>query len=629
MDLRSCVFAVAAVCLALAGGLQAFAAPESFEAGEGAYIAGKFDEARAAYAATAASAAASPKARAASLRQLATMAWRLAGDDASAERYFADALAVGADVSRTHAERSRFYAERKRFNEAYAAGEAAVGSAATKGERLGATLALARSVLSKLDGVPVSKQSEADMAQLGHARALILQLGEAPPLILALSEALLEVALRLDDGQTVLMAWRSYAREGAEVGVWKPAALRLAAVLPGWRGRSPSRAERAEIFEALATSQFFDLAALVANDDRVPGREAFLASPHVGEVVAYAKLIEDTRTLTDAYYRDVANGKRDAAQWRGSLIALAQSFWGHLHFNGQPPAFSPEALAPEFERRFGAYIGIGQTGSYVDLHYAHIFIDDARTIDQYGHRAQIRRIALDRLVSNGYESWLWDGRQAHGGWASTDRVYQVRPGYADGALAQWEMLTDPKLRAEEEQRIMRLTAGDDEIARKDPTGYLPGLAARLDWEGLNAILSHLRERGEADLKQRFIVDFTRIGLDANFFAHEGRHVLDKQAFGPSLQSEELEFRAKLSEIAFSEQPRWSYGPIMNANIGDKSSPHGRANRRIMQGLVAWMEKHRASIAGLDAARPMLPQFDKLTDEQMREAMRAMDPWAPK
>jgi len=461
VDLRLCVFAMIAVCLVLAGGLQAFAAPASFEAGEGAYIAGKFDEARASYTATAASAAAPPKARAASLRQLAIMAWRLAGDDASAERYFAGALAVGADLSRTHAERSRFYVERKRFNEAYAAAEAAIGSAATNGERLTATLAISKSVRSKLAGVAVSKQSEADKAQLGRARALILEFGQAPPLTLGLSEALLEVTLRLDDGPNVLVAWRSYAREGAEVGVWKPAAQRLAVVLPGWRGRPPLRSERAEIFEALAISQFFELAALVANDDRTPGKAEFLANPRVGEVVGYAKLIEDMRTLTDAYYRDVANGKRDGGPWRGSLIALVQSFWGRLHFNGQPPPFSPEALVPEFERRFGAYVSVGQTGGYEDMHYAHIFIDDARTIDQYGHRAQIRRIALDRLVSNGYESWLWDGRQAHGGWARTDRVYQVRPGYADGALSQWELLNDPKLRAEEEERIARLTAGDD------------------------------------------------------------------------------------------------------------------------------------------------------------------------
>ena len=52
--------------------------------------------------------------------------------------------------------------------------------------------------------------------------------------------------------------------------------------------------------------------------------------------------------------------------------------------------------------------------------------------------AFVSRIALDRMISNGYESWVWDGRQAHGGWAKEDRVYQVRPGYADAALGLLE-----------------------------------------------------------------------------------------------------------------------------------------------------------------------------------------------
>ena len=38
---------------------------------------------------------------------------------------------------------------------------------------------------------------------------------------------------------------------------------------------------------------------------------------------------------------------------------------------------------------------------------------------------------------------------------------------------------------------------------------------------------------------------------------------------------------------------------------------------------------RPAIAGLDPERPLLPQFDKLTDDQMRKAVRTMDPWAPK
>ena len=68
------------------------------------------------------------------------------------------------------------------------------------------------------------------------------------------------------------------------------------------------------------------------------------------------------------------------------------------------------------------------------------------------------------------------------------------------------------------------------------------------------------------------------------------------------------------------------GGILSANIGGDSS-HGQANERVMRGLVSWMLANAGEIEGLDAARPYLPQLDLLTDEQLREAVRSMDPWA--
>ncbi len=86
---------------------------------------------------------------------------------------------------------------------------------------------------------------------------------------------------------------------------------------------------------------------------------------------------------------------------------------------------------------------------------------------------------------------------------------------------------------------------------------------------------------------------------------------------------EREFRAKLSEVAFAPEPRLALGAIIDTNIGD-STPHGRANLRIMQGLVQWIAAHAAEIRGFDLSRPALPQLDKLTDDQLRAAFRSMD-----
>lgn len=638
MSSRIFVFALAGVGLSLAlmplislGSFAAAMPDATFDAGEDALIAAKFGEARRIYAAAAASPAQPPKDRAAALRQLGVMSWRLYADAASAERYFAEALRMDAGLSSTHAELARFLTTTHRFDEAATAAEAAVATASNNAERQTAALSYARNVTNKLNGVSIGRQTGADARQLKRARLLLQPFSNAPPLPLELSEALLAVALRLDDGPLALLAWRSYAREGAEEGPWASAARRLSNVLPRWHTGAMTAQLRAEIFEGLRTSQFFDLAALIATDDRLEGSVEFSKTPRVVEVVAYARALAEMRAATDAYYCDVANRNGIVGAWQKSLFAAGEKLWPHLDFQGARPAFSRRGLDTELRARFGALVNLGETGGVPDLHFGHIFIDDPHAIEQYGHKATIRRIAIDRIVSNGYESWIWDGRQAHGGWGDADRVIQVRPGYVDGALRIWDQVTDSTLRAEAEDRIGRLTADDDKLAVGNVVIFLPGLASRLDWQGRNAIRDRLMAQGLSgqELKRRFVIDFNRIGLDSNFFAHEGRHVLDKQAFGDQLESEELEFRAKLSEIAFSEQPRFSFGPIFNADIMDAQSPHGRANRRIMSGLIAWMDAHRPAIANLDPARALLPQFDKLSDEQMRAAMRSMDSWASK
>jgi len=95
---------------------------------------------------------------------------------------------------------------------------------------------------------------------------------------------------------------------------------------------------------------------------------------------------------------------------------------------------------------------------------------------------------------------------------------------------------------------------------------------------------------------------------------------------PRLTPETREFRAKLSEVAFSEQPKLVVSSIIHPNIGD-ATPHGQANARVMLGLLRWMHAHAREIKGLDVRRPLLPQLPLLTDSQLRAAFRSMDPLA--
>jgi hypothetical protein len=79
-------------------------------------------------------------------------------------------------------------------------------------------------------------------------------------------------------------------------------------------------------------------------------------------------------------------------------------------------------------------------------------------------------------------------------------------------------------------------------------------------------------------------------------------------------------------VTFAPRPRLALDAIVSPNIGD-ASPHGQANARIMQELLAWMTAHASEIEHFDPHAPTLLQLPLLTDDQLRRAFASMDPMA--
>jgi hypothetical protein len=152
------------------------------------------------------------------------------------------------------------------------------------------------------------------------------------------------------------------------------------------------------------------------------------------------------------------------------------------------------------------------------------------------------------------------------------------------------------------------------------------LASRLELAAYDGVLKKLKREGlQGDrLRKEFISAVERAIVDSSIYAHEGRHLIDAQL--GITDNVELEYRAKLAEVAFAPIPRLAFRAILSDEIG-KDTVHGLANLRVVKGIVAWMQANSGKINGIDTARPLLPQFDLLTDEQMRELMRSMDPLA--
>jgi hypothetical protein len=311
---------------------------------------------------------------------------------------------------------------------------------------------------------------------------------------------------------------------------------------------------------ALANARLYEEAALILTDDP--------------EIVGYAATLQRLRAIVDDHYRKAATGDESERAFNKAVRA---------------------AIPKDAERRFGVVYTLGETDNVPGMHYGHRVLDERRTVEQYGRRGTVRFVLLDNMVANGFMVWIRDGRTGTGGWNDKDVIYQVRPMYANGPVSAWLRITDPEKRAKD----------DREIAGETRRNTLHGVELRMERQYLDSL------HRAAPARDAFLQRYRQEEFDHSIWAHEGRHSIDHTVFHID-DAEELEYRAKLSEIALAASPRMAFADGILAPIGG-GTPHGEANQRVLEGVQR--------VTRLKA----LTDLDKLTDEQLRSAARALDP----
>jgi hypothetical protein len=544
--------------------------------------------------------AADPKDREAAEIAMANIVWRIDTNPVAAR-----ARLVRIGTRDAFVEQSRMERELGRYAEAESLARKAVALSTKPDDLKTAQFTLARALIlghvsSRLNGTPAPSTNLREGFDI--ARSLVSRERGR----LASSLLLLDSALLIGDGGAALDAWRSYYGSAAQSAILAPVAATLERLLREWHGGASS-----EIAAALASSRMFD--------------EAMLAGAN-GEIAIYDAYLHRVKTLTDSYYRDLANRRAQPRAYRNAFRRETERVYAALNLPWDRDALDNGADTA-LGKKFGTLIALGQTGAVLNLHMGHRVVDENRPVSQYGKDAKVRFIQIDSIISNGYESWAWDGNGQHGGWGKKGLIVQVRPAYAEAGLFAWSRLTDPALRADFDEKIAKESEEDWKRAAKTDEVFLPGLAGRMvrnDWQSLRDELQARGLTGE-DLRAAFIAELGRRTVESSIFAHEGRHAIDAQ-YKP-VPAPQSEYQAKLSEIAFAPDPRLAFtGGILASSIGSQS-PHGIANARIMKGYAGWMRAHPSEIAGFDASRPALPQLDKLTDDQMRAVARSLDPYA--
>lgn len=606
--------ALSAVC---AAGSAAWAGP--LQDGMAAYRQNHLAEARGDYRAVLADPAAKPADKAAAARELGRIAWLVDADAVAATAQLRAALAAGADTCASAALYARVLRESGRPAEVAAKAGDYLPACDNPNER---TELNQQMLAAELDRAAASSR-ERDAA-LQAAAAVWERMRKDAQGDLDSERSALQLAILRRDPGAALDAWKGY--------FWltdrdAPAGLpsyqgRVSALFASGLAPQAQVADQLALLELLIRTGFDEAAHRYVEMTGLAARAK--GQPGWAKAQAYFTFVDAVRADLLALNRTLAHGgsKGDFPAFKARMLGRMADLTGTADV---------EAARAAMQRDYGLNGVVQETGGYPSLHMGHVVEDDRHEVRQFGRTGHVHFVAIDNMLSNGFESWLWDGAAEAGGWSEDGgSITQVRSGYTAGPVNAYAMVGDTPLRRRVLDRIAAAEASDLQAAQAGAPAPQRSVNLRLRLQAVDAVAQKARAKagGAGDFRTAFLSEYWRISVDQSIFLHEGRHALDQAAEGEigKLGEPDLELRAKLSELQLGEIPRLSLFQIDGDLIGG-DTPHGIANARIVTAMRDWAAAHPDQVAGYDPARPALSQIDKLSDAQMRAVAASLDPWA--
>ncbi|WP_129790898.1 hypothetical protein [Sphingosinicella sp. CPCC 101087] len=439
------------------------------------------------------------------------------------------------------------------------------------------------------------------------------------------SRLLLSLGLVSRDPDRALQGWRQYLGLAGEQSL--PQALRSGEADGG-------RIFRQGLAQDASTDAKLELAFLLMRAGFEDDLRQLVADHHLDRpaddprrrtIRAYLTLVAALAAEISAHDRRFA--RQGAADEEGYETRLQDLLRQSVAAVGE----RTDDLWPQLRTHFNLHGALGKSNGVSSLHLGHAVVDKRMPIEQGTRRGSIRFIAIDNMIHNGFSSWLADGASGAGGWAvDGTTIVQVRPRYLVSVETALGLARDGEARDRfvREMEIKRL--GDRAIAQANPISFLPGVRDRLRLEGIDEIAARIGSTvGDGPgFAPAFRRAYSEAVFGSSILAHEGRHALDQLQFTGenALSNEELEYRAKLSEIAYAASPTLALSSIYSPLFGG-SSGHGIANRRLAGELAAWIEAHAQAVEGHDPRLSPLEQLDRLSNDQLRAIVRSLDPAA--
>ncbi|WP_417464523.1 hypothetical protein [Kordiimonas sp.] len=544
---------------------------------------------------------------------------------AMAERYGAPTEGIAAATARAMIEGGE---PRKAITHALKASELAANGEKAE-ER---TLLYAESLMAAYDSPTASLARRA----LAINAQTLRQALQDNPSSQAAAKMLFDFSVRLGDGDTMLMALTALipAKERGSGGQFAGSFNTLKKELAGWLGSTLVPERRRKIVLALAELRLAKAAALIADKHPSRGKKDFLAEDGIREVMAYAAFLDTLNASLEDIYRARARGEGVDGRAFAAFDAAAKAFAVRVPAALSGKTYDRDAFTDYIRQRFGALLNWDEKGT--ELKLGHQLASETTTISQHGVQADITALSVGFMAARGFEVFVLGSHAPGRGWNSDEGLVQLagseaaEAGGVQTGAALWQRCGTGVDGAKRAYEIRDISRGDEALLGDKKVAYLPGLKTRLEWQACRALLHMLKRSGLE--KERIEGAFT---AEADFAITEGqvngyqaRFAIERAKAGEGAEAPSdatLEYRARLAMIIKSPRPRFALsGTILLPGIGGDTA-EGQANAEVLEGLIAWMEKHASEVVAYDKNRPALLQLDHLSDEQIIKAARGLDP----
>lgn len=376
-----------------------------------------------------------------------------------------------------------------------------------------------------------------------------------------------------------------------------------------------------DLIKGLVFSRLYDFAMMMLKFDFTDLNK----QPYVKKIRHYYQYINQTQDNGFSYYREKALGNNDCDSFFAKQDKLDLWMWEMLKGKKAKKDYSKRNLESELYKDFGLKMMFTGRGESQDLIIfgGHGYIEETVQIEQYGRKGSFKYIKLHNYVGNIYDHWYQD-YLGIGGWASTSgEVMHVRNWYINYPVSVWNTLNDHEARDKQQKNIDSQMKKDAQLLEKDPYAFPTGFAAYIKFLRYDQMIQSLKRKGLTGnaLKMAFLSDVEYFFEYTGMHLHEARHVLDNPIYLADKEKYPLEvreFRAKLSEIAFSPDP--------HLVVAESILEEGTANRKVIEVIVNWMQENKALIKNYDSKKPVILQLMSLTKDQLAEAVRSVDPF---